>query len=427
MADKKKIKKALITSRTKGYYRFSKTFPATTDSDGFRDNESHKKQRFTLKEKGLVFVLLLFVFSLTYITTDVLMDLSSRPPIEANFTDPIFQEQDPLEQSVRAVYASTDILNGGQPLENFIENAKTVGINAVMVDFKTMNGFLSYESDLELTNTLYASRNAYANLPEVLDRLEKEGIEVIARMYCFVDNLGALSLQGAAVYDIKPDMTQEVWRDDSLHNGAWLNPYSQKAVQYLTDIAKEISQLKVSYILLDGVSFPDSYQQSNLVFEGEETSSLSRNRVLIDFIAKVKNEVEDAKILTSMTADSALNGDELLYDGSLFTNATDFAAVDLRLSALPDNIKAGDRVFPSAKATPYVFITVVSRILLERANEIDENLGLFPIIEADSSSAQQINALNTEGIYNYILFKEENSYSEKINVYSKDELIFEFD
>ena len=36
---KKRTRRFLLPSHTKGYYRFSKDFPSVTDSEGYRDND----------------------------------------------------------------------------------------------------------------------------------------------------------------------------------------------------------------------------------------------------------------------------------------------------------------------------------------------------------------------------------------------------
>lgn len=72
-----------------------------------------------------------------------------------------------------------------------------------------------------------------------------------------------------------------IWLDNEASKGGkpWLNPYSQTAQNYLLEVVKEVKNLGVDAILLDGVQFPDL--NSNVAtFDGE--GSVSRNAVLVN-------------------------------------------------------------------------------------------------------------------------------------------------
>ena len=68
--------------------------------------------------------------------------------------------------------------------------------------------------------------------------------------------------------------TQMIWLDNEASKGGkpWLNPYSQTAQNYLLEVVKEVKNLGVDAILLDGVQLPDL--NSNVAtFAGEGSVS----------------------------------------------------------------------------------------------------------------------------------------------------------
>ena len=73
-------KKAPFAEKTKGFYRFSRSFPDTVDAEGYRVNG---KSRENPTKKGLVFsvfVLAVLLFCATFVLTDISLDISDAAP-----------------------------------------------------------------------------------------------------------------------------------------------------------------------------------------------------------------------------------------------------------------------------------------------------------------------------------------------------------
>ncbi len=72
-----------VVSHTKGFYRFSKTFPGTTDENGYRDNENMRRRPMSAKGRILTAVFVLFCFIFAFVATSVALHISHTAPKDA--------------------------------------------------------------------------------------------------------------------------------------------------------------------------------------------------------------------------------------------------------------------------------------------------------------------------------------------------------
>ena len=162
----------------------------------------------------------------------------------------------------------------------------------------------------------------------------------MARIYCFKDTQMPRIDRTMAVHYNK---TQMIWLDNEASKGGkpWLNPYSQTAQNYLLEVVKEVKNLGVDAILLDGVQFPDL--KSNVAtFDGE--GSVSRNAVLVNFVNSCVSACSGTPVICAMKGEAAAGGSSDIYNGSLWSANASAFAVDL------SSLKAdAQRNFPASK------------------------------------------------------------------------------
>ncbi len=241
---------------------------------------------------------------------------------------------------IRARVGSTSLLAGGSGLDSFISSLKSAGQNAVVIDFKDANGYLSYPSSIEAIKGKAPASKPQANAAQSVKKLQQSGIRVIARIYCFKDAQMPRVDRTMAVHYNK---TQTIWLDNEASKGGkpWLNPYSQGAQNYLIEVIREVKALGVDCILLDGVQFPDL--NSNIAtFDGE--GSVSRNDTLINFVNSCVSACSGTPVICAMKGEAAAGGSSDIYNGSLWNANVSAFAVDL------SSLKADtQRHFPASK------------------------------------------------------------------------------
>jgi len=385
-----------IKPRKKSYYPFSKNYPGRRSGTSYAIGESRTRKKKEKRKKIFFSVFLVFFFVLVFIIAAVSINLSKKP-YEHELTG-VPAEYD---GKLRALYMPDDVLDGGIAFDLFKTELTETKANAVVIDFKTKDGYLNYVSSVGTANDIGASSKAYQNAFATIDRLKSAGYKIIARIYCYEDSVAASHL-GAAAAVTNSDGT--LWLDNSAqHDGEpWLNPYSPVAEKYLLSIVSEISSLGVDAVILDSVEFPESIYLDKAVFSGEEKSIESRNAVLHSFIEKVKNVLGDKPLCVMLSAADALGGNTARYDGSLFDSAADFVAVDFRKSAQRDGFAYGEKTYSAETTDEKALVTDCIPLLSSKLDENYQTGGFIPVID-DSSI---ISELDSRNVNNYVLFVE---------------------
>lgn len=241
---------------------------------------------------------------------------------------------------LKARVGNVSLLAGGSGLDSYIASLKSAGQNAVVIDFKDASGYLSYPSSIAAVKDKTPSSKAQTNAAQSIKKLQQSGIKVVARIYCFKDSQMPRVDRTTAVHYNK---TQTIWLDNEASKGGkpWLNPYSEAARNYLLEVVKEVKNLGVDVILLDGVQFPD-LNSKIATFDGE--GSVSRNAVLVNFVNSCVSACSGTPVICAMKGEAAAGGSSAIYNGSLWSANAYAFAVDL--SSLKADFK---RSFPASK------------------------------------------------------------------------------
>ena len=236
--------------------------------------------------------------------------------------------------SVNAVTPYGQDIYTDEGLENFCINAAQNGADTVIIDVKDNYGYLLYTNvgynyDTDTENGSYyrlAQKGANpdvdtrAQLSGVVKIIKDNGLFAVARINCFMDNVGGTVVKKSFV--TFTDGT--VWLDNSKALGGlrWLNPYSDSARQYNITVAQDCAYFGFDAVLLDFVQFPVGVGLYKADY-GEEAKTVSRAKVLTEFVQSVINSCDIPVMLTVRNLTAA--GSEE-FGGSAFNYAlTDLA------------------------------------------------------------------------------------------------------
>jgi len=359
------------TRRHSSYTGFSSSYPG--GSLGRRTSYTEKMRRRKIIKTVLAVVGVCAIITVGYFITDVFLDVSELPRVN-NTTAGVSTTRAPAEtttsaarpavvnSSMKAFYISTDSLSDTQAMKDELENVKTQGGNAVIIDFKNRMGYLCYDSSVAQMEKTKADKNAYPAVNDCIALCKQENIAVIARIHCFRDPLAANAFRGTMAINYMGN-TGMLWLDKSFANGGkpWLNPFSKDSQQYLFDIIKEICDLNVDYVLLDSVQYP-SVGLTKATFAGEDDEgALTRNGVLLDFIDGAIEAAGKTVVILMVDGQATVDGTSQIYDGTLLGSSAKAFAVDLRGISLEKQIEAnGKTVIPvnttAAEKTPCFII-----------------------------------------------------------------------
>ncbi|MBS5873892.1 MAG: hypothetical protein KIC46_07225 [Clostridiales bacterium] len=419
MGKKYKVKKDYGSGQRSSYYGFRRDFPDGSRKGRFRKSASRTERGRKIGKIALMVLGFAAVVAIAFFITDFALTLSNKPATtKPSQTDSgagvqaADTQQEPSkapvvqQKAAAAVWLPEKMLRSNSSLDSFLSNAKQIGATAVVVDVKDTDGSILFPSDLDQVKTTGAAKNAYPDFSQALKKIRDSGLSVMVRVQCFRDPLAARKLgEGSAVCYQRPGT---LWLDNSADKGGkpWLNPYSEAARKYLTDLIGELAAMDLDSILLDSVQFPSGYALGKTYYVGESESGLSRNDILKNFVADAKKAAGDKNVILMQSGEGSLGGGEEQYHGSLFGSGADVYAPDLRLSGLKGSVSIGEESFSPTK-DPAGFLTAAGKQLKSAAGDA----ALMPLLDAGSNLSAQVEALKAAGIESYIVYSAGGSYT----------------
>jgi hypothetical protein len=164
----------------------------------------------------------------------------------------------------RAVHISGEAVR--DRYEEFIEMAKQTELNAVMIDLKSENGLVWYDTVNPTAQEVGADYAAY-DLEAVIDRAHAEGLYVIGRIVAFQDPTAAVRKPSMSVIDSSTNAPFS-------HNEQYfLDPTDPEARQYALELAVEACSAGLDEVQFDYVRFPDRRPES-VMFDGGVTADV---------------------------------------------------------------------------------------------------------------------------------------------------------
>ena len=128
--------------RLKGYYEFSKKYPSRRGERPIHESRRTKKRERIKIILFCVFLCCLFVAS--FVTIKFCYNLSRRPLPETHGESSTVT-MDSLDK-LRATYLDNSFIDNTAEIDKALESAAKNGFNAIVLDFKTQEGYLTYES-----------------------------------------------------------------------------------------------------------------------------------------------------------------------------------------------------------------------------------------------------------------------------------------
>ncbi len=136
-------------------------------------------------------------------------------------------------------------------------------INTLVIDVKTDNGHLMYDSDVLESYEINNERVKF-NKESLKDLKNNHNIYLIGRVVAFQDPLFAKTYEESAVFDSK---TNSIFSKNGQY---FLDPSDQKSRNYVLNVAIEACGLGFDEIQFDYIRYPDT-SHSNLAYKEEST------------------------------------------------------------------------------------------------------------------------------------------------------------
>lgn len=181
----------------------------------------------------------------------------------------------PADGVLKGVYMRGDTA-GGRLYVGILDHMAERGMNAIVLDTKDTDGWLTYRSKVEVAVETKATQPAaIRDLARAIRFAHERGIRVIMRISCFHDEL---------VSKARLDMSIRGNWGGPLKIG-WFDPSNEAAHKYIIDLANEGMDAGADEIQLDYVRFP-VFGTKNADFHLKE-----RNLTRVDVIRNFVHEV----------------------------------------------------------------------------------------------------------------------------------------
>ena len=152
---------------------------------------------------------------------------------------------------IRGVYFNGYLFNNLNKRESIEEILMSTNVNTLVIDVKTDNGHILFDTDVEEVSYLNNERVKFSK-NEIQDLREIKDLYLIARLVVFQDPLFAKFFPDEAVFDSRLN------KPYSQNGQFFLDPSSEKVQNYIVNIAVEACRLGFDEIQYDYIRYPDS-------------------------------------------------------------------------------------------------------------------------------------------------------------------------
>ena len=210
--------------------------------------------------------------------------------ITINLTLYNFEKFRQNNHGIKGIYVNGYDMNNEKKMDNIKNILVQTNVNTLVLDVKTDNGHILFDSEISEVAELNNERIKYDTA--TLNDLKKlKEIYLIGRVVVFQDPLFANTFREEAVFDSKKNNIY------SQNNQYFLDPSSKKVREYTINIAVEACKLGFDEIQFDYVRYPDS-NYKYMVFK-ENSDFENRVKNINNFLSKARELLNNEGCLVS--------------------------------------------------------------------------------------------------------------------------------
>lgn len=189
-------------------------------------------------------------------------------------------------KKANSLFASADKAN---KFERIVGIAAATEINGLVINVKDDNGFITYESNVEIVQSMNEKTPIpIKDVKSMLQILKDYDIYTIGRIVAFKDkNFAVLSKEHSI--QLK---TGGTWLDPNSGNIPWINPFDKYVWDYNVAIAKEAALLGFDEIQFDYVRFPDGAKKYNPITEFPGRNDRDKDEAIAEFLEYARKELD---------------------------------------------------------------------------------------------------------------------------------------
>ena len=194
------------------------------------------------------------------------------------------------EGGVKGIYLNGYDFTNSEKMDSIITILSETKVNSIVLDVKTDNGHILYDSNLQEVNELNNKRVKY-DRSLLLEFKQEFNIYLIGRVVAFQDPYFAKNFENSSVIDSTTNSPYS-------QNGQYfLDPGDKKARDYVLNIAIEACSLGFDEIQFDYIRYPDT-NKKDLIY-GDENTYENRIKNINSFLRFSKDTLNGMGCLVS--------------------------------------------------------------------------------------------------------------------------------
>ena len=151
---------------------------------------------------------------------------------------------------IKGIYVNGYHMDNKNKIDAILDITDKTNINTLVIDVKTDNGHILFESDNELSKQMNNIRSKYDEF--IIREYKNKNLYLIGRVVVFQDPTFAKTFPNEAVFDTAK---KTIYSQDGQY---FIDPGSKLAQKYILDISKEACLLGFDEIQFDYIRYPDS-------------------------------------------------------------------------------------------------------------------------------------------------------------------------
>ncbi|ADL11676.1 putative glycoside hydrolase [Acetohalobium arabaticum] len=188
-------------------------------------------------------------------------------------------------EPIKGIYLTGWVAGSPKRFNRLLNLITETELNAMVIDVKNIEGEVSYNSKVDLTEEIGANVAKIKNIDRLLDKCKENNIYSIARIPVFKDyKLAAYKEYALKYYDLQQS------NSEIFSSPEWVNPYSKKVWKYNVDLAIEAVKHGFDEVQFDYIRFPVFFNRSR--YNLAVAPSNSKVRIIDDFLRYAKNRLD---------------------------------------------------------------------------------------------------------------------------------------
>ena len=218
--------------------------------------------------------------------TTVDSDTTANPDASTGSVEDAATAKEQNRVKVKGIYVSGPMA-GTVGMDNLIALVDRTELNALVIDVKNDDGYLTCELDVPLAEQIGCKKHYIKDLPALVQTCKEKNIYLIARVVAFKDPILAEKMPEWSLHN----SDGSIFRDKS--GLAWVNPYRKEVWEYLASVGEAAIKAGFDEVQYDYVRFSTDSRMKQVDF-GDSTKGRTKTEAISGFTLYASERIHAA-------------------------------------------------------------------------------------------------------------------------------------